>query len=196
MFGGLIYIIKNFSIKNIFIGIQFEENDYFNDIIKIINEKKINFNILEKGNKLILDNDIYIDVLFPIRKEEIKDNSINNNSLVFKLIYKETSLLFTGDIEKETEEKLVKIYKENLRCNILKVAHHGSKTSSINEFIQYANPEIALIGVGKKNNFGHPNLEVLNRLIKIGCKIYRTDEKGEIVVIINEKGKIKLKTFL
>ena len=148
MCGGLIYITVNFNVKNIFIGIQFEENENLNQIIKIINEKKICINILEKGNKLSLDNNIYIDILFPIRKEEIENNSINNNSLVFKLIYKEWSILFTGDIEEEAEEKLVYLYKENLECDILKVAHHGSKTSSINEFIQYANPKIALIGVG------------------------------------------------
>ena len=138
MCGGLIYIAENFKVKNIFIGIQFEENENLNQIIKIINEKKISFNILEKGNKLSLDNDIYIDVLFPIRKEEIENNSINNNSLVFKLIYKEWSILFTGDIEIEAEEKLVSLYKEKLKCDILKVAHHGSKTSSTNKFIQYA----------------------------------------------------------
>ena len=73
-------------------------------------------------------------------------------------------MLFTGDVESQAEERIVKIAKKELKSTILKVAHHGSKTSTIEEFIEAVKPEIALIGVGKNNKFGHPNKEVLDRI--------------------------------
>ena len=92
-------------------------------------------------------------------------------------------MLFTGDIEKLAEEKILKLYENNLeklKCTVLKVAHHGSKTSSTKSFLEAVSPKIALIGVGTNNNFGHPNEGVIQRLKDINCKIYRTDERGEI----------------
>lgn len=148
--GGLIYIAQNFEIKNILIGIQFEKNDNLNKILKIIQEKNINLMALEQGNRVKLDKEIYMDVLFPIKNNKIENNSINNNSLVFKLILKDIKILFTGDIEEEAEKKLVNLYGQNLKCDILKVAHHGSGTSSTDTFLKYANPQIALIGVRSK----------------------------------------------
>lgn len=148
--GGLIYIVENFKVENILIGIQFEENSNLRDMQEIIKEKNINLIVLEKGNRIKLDEKVYIDVLFPIKNEEIKNNSINNNSLVFKLISENIVVLFTGDIEEEAEEKLVNLYGEKLKCDILKIAHHGSITSSIDSFIKYAKPKMALIGVRKR----------------------------------------------
>lgn len=81
-----------------------------------------------------------------------------------------------------------------LKSNILKVAHHGSKTSSTKEFLEKVKPNIVLIGVGKDNKFGHPNRSTLENLNLLGCKIYRTDEKGEIGIFINEKIK-RVTTF-
>ena len=78
--------------------------------------------------------------------------------------------------------------------DILKVGHHGSKTSTSDEFIKKIKPQIALIGVGKNNKFGHPNDETINKLKIIGSKIYRTDLMGEITVEVNNDGKIKIKT--
>ena len=91
---------------------------------------------------------------------------MNNNSIVTKFWYKDYSTLLKGDIEKIAEEKLIYKYKDTkkLKANILKVAHHGSKTSSIQQFLDEVKPEIALIGVGEKNTFGHPNNEVIERL--------------------------------
>ena len=84
-------------------------------------------------------------------------------------------------------------YKNNLQIlnsTILKVGHHGSKTSSIQEFIEIVKPKIALIGVGKNNKFDHPNNQVIERLEKYNGRIYRTDENGEISITVNPKGKI------
>ena len=194
--GGLLYVAQNFKIENILIGLQFETNNNLSEMLKIIEENKINLIILEKGNKMSLGKDIYLDILFPNRDEEIENNSINNNSLVFKLVLKNTSILFTGDIEEEAEKILVDLYQENLKCDILKIAHHGSITSSTEDFIKYANPQIALIGCGENNKFGHPNQEILKRFEDLNCNIYRTDLNGEISIKLNMKNEFKIRTMI
>ena len=107
-------------------------------------------------------------------------------------------MLFTGDIEEIAEKKILDIYREKsssaLKADVLKVAHHGSKTSTIQEFLEKVNPKICLIGVGENNMFGHPANEVIDRLS--GSKIYRTDENGEIILEINRNGGIRIKTTL
>ena len=113
--------------------------------------------------------------------------------------YKDFSMLFTGDIEKIAEEQILQEYRNNLqilKSDILKVAHHGSKTSSTEEFIDAVKPKFALIGVGENNTFGHPNDEVIKRLEKLGVKIYRTDQMGEIKIMVNNKEKIKVERFI
>ena len=88
----------------------------------------------------------------------------------------EITALFTGDLEEEAET----IIRENIKADILKVGHHGSKTSTSEAFLRKIMPQIALISVGKDNSYGHPNEEVIERLKRINAKIYRTDEKGEV----------------
>ena len=84
-----------------------------------------------------------------------------------------------------------------LKSDIIKVAHHGSKTSSKKELLKCIKPKIALIGVGKNNKFGHPSISTLNNLEEIGCKIFRTDDSGEICITINRRGKIvKIKEWI
>ena len=108
-------------------------------------------------------------------------------------------MLFTGDIEEIAEKNIIQEYRNNLqifKSTMLKVGHHGSKTSSMEDFIEAVKPKIALIGVGQNNKFGHPSDEVLERLVNFGCKIYRTDQMGEIMINIDNKGRIKVKKFI
>ena len=106
-------------------------------------------------------------------------------------------MLFTGDVEEIAEQELIKLYKkENLDCDILKVAHHGSKSSSIEKFIEIVKPKIALIGVGEKNTFGHPSDEVVTLLEKNNAKIFRTDLNGEIEIHIDKNCKYKISTCI
>lgn len=127
-------------------------------------------------------------------------DGLNANAIVAKLHYKTSkkdfTMLFTGDIEENAEKELVKLYGNRLKSDILKVAHHGSKTSSTYEFLQEVKPRIALIGVGEDNKFGHPNEGVIERLKQINSKIYRTDLNGEISIVVNSDGKYKINTML
>ena len=99
-------------------------------------------------------------------------------------------MLFTGDVEKIAENRITELYKNTniLNSTILKIAHHGSKTSSTEELLKLISPKIALIGVGENNKFGHPNEQVIKRLQENRVKVYRTDNDGEISIVVNRKG--------
>ena len=184
--------MEKLRIEKIIIGTQYENSENYKKFVEILKSKNLNVLIVQKGKRINIEKDIYIDVLWP-RTEKIEENILNNNALVFKIVYKNFSMLFTGDIEKVAEEKILKeINPAILKSDILKVAHHGSKTSTTQEFLDNVEPKIALIGVGKDNNFGHPSGEVIERLKSKDIKIYRTDEKGEIVLEVNKGGKITI----
>lgn len=108
----------------------------------------------------------------------------NNNSVVLRLDYGRTSLLLTGDMEREAEERLL-ARGANLRCTILKTAHHGSRTSTSQPFLNAAQPQAALISCGRYNQFGHPATDVLHRLDATGIPVYRTDLDGAIEIFSN-----------
>lgn len=198
MFGGLLYIMQEIKVNNIIIGKQYKSSENYEKFIKIVKEKKINVKIVEGGEKVSIEDNLYFDIIWPFSDNMISDNSINNNSLVCKLNYKNYSMLFTGDIEAIAEKAILKKYSKNLnilKSDILKVAHHGSKTSSITEFIEKIKPKYAIIGVGEDNKFGHPSDSTIQNLEKANIRIYRTDKMGEIEMKTNGK-EIKINEFL
>lgn len=194
----MLYVLKEIKVETVIIGKQYESCENYEEFQRIVNTKKINIHIVEAGNKIRIDNSLYFYVLWPTNTNMISDNAINNNSLVCKLIYKNFSMLFTGDIEEIAEKAILSKYvnkTELLNADILKVAHHGSKTSSIKEFINTVSPKYAVIGVGKDNKFGHPSENTLKTLENRQVKIYRTDISGEIMIIIDGDS-VKVKSFL
>ena len=132
------------------------------------------------GDRILLSEPVYIDILYPVSGA----SGGNEESLVAMLHIEgkeDTSILFTGDIGINTEAILVKTGIE-LDCDILKVAHHGSKYSSSPLFIEACSPEIAVISVGKNNFYGHPTPDTLERLDSYGCKVFRTDLEGAVIM--------------
>jgi competence protein ComEC len=107
--------------------------------------------------------------------------STNDKSGVKKLVYGNTSFLFTGDIERKVETVFASRYKDFLKSDVLKAAHHGSKTSSTPQFVNYVSPSISIISAGIMNRFNHPSPEVVARLKSIGSEIYRTDKYGALL---------------
>ena len=163
-------MLKELKVGKVIIGEQGEKSDQYQEFCKVVKEKEIPVVIVKKGDIINIEKDLKIKILFP-GKELITENILNNNSLVAKLEYKDFKMLFTGDIEELTEKQLLKLYdNDEMNSDILKVAHHGSKTSSSNELIKSVKPQIALIGVGKNNNFGHPNSDVIKRLKEMRYK--------------------------
>lgn len=161
---GLIEIIEKMRVENIVMSKQSKESEEYKKILEIIKQKNIKVSSVKAEDKIIIEKNLYIKILNPAEKFEFQD--LNNNAIVAKLVYKNFSMLFTGDIEK-AEENLAKKYKNELKSTILKVAHHGSKTSTSEEFLKYVEPQIALIGVGENNKFGHPNQITIEKLKNI-----------------------------
>lgn len=170
--GGILSVLEELKVKNVIIGQQFDDSENLRKFLEIINEKNIKVNVVEAGNRIYIEKNLYFDVLWPGSNQEISENSINNNALVCKLNYKNFTMLFTGDIEEEAEKVLVSKYDgmNILKSTVLKVAHHGSKSSSTEEFLNLVQPKIALIGVGENNLYGHPNPEVLTMLTNLRCE--------------------------
>ena len=148
---GLMYVIKNYKVENVIVSKLGQQSNEYKDFLEAAMERNINIVFIERGNILELGKG-YIEFLFP-DKELIRDNEKNNNAIVFKLVWKNISALFTGDIEEKAEMKLLELYKDNkekLEATILKVSHHGSKTSTTKSFLDVVNPQIALIRCWKK----------------------------------------------
>ncbi|MGN1383749.1 MAG: DNA internalization-related competence protein ComEC/Rec2 [Clostridia bacterium] len=160
---GIFTVIENLKVKNIIISKQAEKSENYKKFKEIVANKKINIILVKAGDKIKIDKYIYFKILFPTEKL-IMQNPLNNNSMVSKLNYKSFKMLFTGDIEEIAEKEILNLQKDKLKSTILKVAHHGSNTSSTQEFINSVKPELALIGVGKNNTFGHPSECVVEKL--------------------------------
>lgn len=145
-------MLERMKVENIIIGKQFEICENYKEFVRLAKNKKITIHMVEAEQKINIEKDISFNILWPNSEEIVRDNSINNNSLVCKLIYKNFSMLFTGDIEEIAEKKILQEYNNTniLKSTILKVAHHGSKSSSQEEFIKEVQPQIALIRGGKK----------------------------------------------
>jgi len=137
------------------------------------------------GAKIKAGNAI-IDILYPFENlsgKELKNTS-NDTGVVSRLIFGKNSFLFTGDISSVAEKQLAR-GKNILASDVLKVAHHGSKYSTSDLFLENVKPKIAVISVGVKNTYGHPTPEVLQRLQNFGVKTLRTDQNGDIIIISN-----------
>lgn len=168
--GGILSVLKELEVKKVVIGEQGEKSEQYKEFCEIVEKRKIPVILVRKGDIIKLEKDVKIRILFP-NKDLITENILNNNSLVFRLEYKDFDMLFTGDIEEVAEKKILKeVNNKLLKADILKTAHHGSKTSTIKKFVEKVEPKIALIGVGKNNKFGHPNSDVLNRLDELRCE--------------------------
>ena len=189
---GFIFVLKHLKVKNVILPIQASNSSLYQNFISICQAKKINVIYLRRGD-LFNIGDLKFETLHP-GKNFISENAMNNNSLVLRLDFFNTSLLFTGDIEAIAEQELVSKCKLKLDVDILKVGHHGSNTSSIESFLGAVSPNIALIGVGADNKFGHPGEEVIKRLKERKVNIFRTDLNGEITIEINKERNLKIKT--
>lgn len=191
--------MEELKVGQVIISKQGEDSGNYRKFKEIVKENKIKVVVVNKGDRLKIEKELYFDILWPNNSNLIFENSLNNNSIVCKLNYKNFSMLFSGDIEEIAEKQILQEYKNSLQVlnsTVLKVGHHGSKTSSTKDFIESVKPKFALIGVGENNKFGHPNDDVIERLKNLGSKIYRTDQMGEISIVINNSGRIQVKKFI
>lgn len=176
--GTLEAVINNFNVSQVYDPGKIHTSKTFENYLIAIDQNNIPFSTPGRGDEFLVGN-LKFKVLNP--KSPVEDYSLNNSSLVLRLEYEEVSFLFTGDIEKEVEKEIIAANLK-LDSNILKVAHHGSKTSSTNNFIDKVSPEVAVITVGEDNKFGHPDRVRLSALKRKNIKVYRTDKNGDIII--------------
>lgn len=186
---GLLPVLEQFRVGNLIIP-DVKDDKEFLQLLEAAERKGVKVDRCKGGDIIRLDGKTVFQVLGPLQQFSIDNSSLNNTSLVLKLIYGETELLFTGDAEKEVEEALLS-RGVLLQADVLKVAHHGSDTSTGAAFLDSINPKAVIVSVGK-NNFGHPSQTVMERLEDKGPILFRTDESGAVVLTSNGKS-IRLK---
>ena len=178
--GGLIDVLENFEIGKFYMPKKIHTSKTYEKLLETTKNKGLKITPATKDIVIDLDQDIPLYFLSPLR--DYGDN-LNLWSAVVKMEYGEKSFLFTGDFEALGEKELCDTYdKDFLQSEFLKVGHHGSNTSTSQEFLDIIQPEIAIISCKTGNSYGHPHKEVVERLKKFGSNIYRTDEQGTIVI--------------
>jgi competence protein ComEC len=179
---GLVEVLKRYQVKKIlYTGVIQTTPDYL-AWLKLIKEKNIPLTIAQAGQEYQFIGGVNLIILFPmsdLTNQEFKD--LNQSSIVCQLIYGKTKFLFTGDLPAEEEAQLLAT-GVNLKSDVLKVGHHGSKYSSSFNFLKAVSPSLAVISVGTDNKFGHPNQGTLDRIAGLGIKILRTDQSGDIII--------------
>lgn len=183
--GGMSYILDEFEIETVIIPKIKDElipnTTAYMRFLKVISRKKINLEYAEPNKTYSLDKS-ELSILAPLKEYD----DLNNYSIVAKLVHNDNSFLFTGDMEEEAEEDLLKSGTD-ISADVLKAAHHGSSSSTSEDFLEKVNPKYAVIEVGSPNDYGHPHKSVINRLNDIGAAVYRTDYNGNIVFVSNGK---------
>lgn len=175
--GGMDDVINQIDVDKIYLPEIQTNTKTYEDVLDAIQNKNKKINSLKQGDKIILGK-AEIEVM----TESILDKSnLNLASNILRLEFEGTSFLFTGDAESENEKS---IHWEPV--DVLKVGHHGSTTSTSQNFLNQIKPKYAIISVGKDNDYGHPNEAILKRLEEIGAQIYRTDEDGTIEIIVTK----------
>lgn len=149
---------------------------------KICLQRKIPVRECKKGDIIILDAETKMEVLSPLgfEKDILSQQSLNNSSLMLKLMYRNVKVLLTGDSEIPVEQRMLE-QGLNLKADLVKIGHHGSISSTGQEFLDSVKPKFAVISVGVNNKFGHPSQFVVDRIEEKGIKLFRTDEKGAVV---------------
>ena len=181
--GGLTAILENFRVGTLWIGREVESPALAN-LEKVARERKIPIVHEIRGGSFLWDG-VETQFLWPeIPLEEVGSAPKNNDSLVLRLKYGERTLMLPGDAEKQAESAVLdENSKEMLRADVLKVGHHGSKNSTMSRFLAAVHPRVAVISAGEDNPYGHPSLELLERLSAAGVWILRTDRDGAVHVL-------------
>ena len=173
--GGISGALNYASCGTCYCSTTVNETKTFSSMNRYLANRGVSLTVPSPGDSFALGN---AEITFLGPTQQLDD--ANNNSLVCRLDYGSTSFLFTGDAELE-EEMLLISSDANLKADVLKVAHHGSASSSAMSFLQRVEPKYAVISVGKSNTYGHPTSEVLNDLARLGTTVLRTDEMGSIL---------------
>lgn len=173
--GGLIPVLDNMTIEQFYDSGKVHTSQTFEEMLTRIDEKNISYHVPKIGDDIEFDKDVNVKVLNA--NDQATDN--NDASIVLKMTYGNVSFLLTGDAGVALEKEMLQY---DVKATVLKAGHHGSNTSSSEEFIQAVKPEVTILSYGEDNKYGHPHAEIVDRLQAIGSKIYATADLGTITV--------------
>lgn len=180
--GGFPFVFNNYKVSDIIENGVVVNTDIYKNLDKEISKNKVREIIARRGMRIILDKkrNIYFDILFP--DQDVSDFEFNDGSIVGRLVYGAESFMLTGDATTYTEN-LIKWNEvaNSLKSQVLKLGHHGSKTSSSFLWLEEVDPNLVIISAGKYNKYGHPHQEILDRLKKLNIPYLATYEKGNII---------------
>lgn len=174
--GGLDAVVESFDVDTIFTSPYAGDAASYLRFVETVENAQLTLEVPDQGVQYRL-GDARFEFIGPLEDH----NNVNDDSLVMRLTYGDTNFLFTGDMTAKAEKELMED-GENVKCDVLKVGHHGSSGSSCYQFLYEAEPKIAVISCGRDNDYGHPHEETLGRLKDAGVTVYRTDELGSIVI--------------
>jgi len=181
--GGTFDLLRYIHVDSTYVpptGFSYKWND---SLMHALKKKAIPYRVLRLGDRVIIDKETRAYVLGPgpefSNTKDPSGQNLNNNSLVLLIRFRDQSLLFPGDAEREAENSLIP-WENFLKSDFLKVGHHGSKTSTTDPFFSLVHPRYASISVGEGNHFGHPSENVIRRLRNNGSKVFRTDKDRAI----------------
>jgi len=172
--GGLPGVINTYDIGEIYMPRVSHDTQIFERLLTAIQDNEYQINRARAGTIILSAPDLHIEIVAPVN-DTYRD--LNNYSAVVRLTYRNVSFLFTGDSEALSENEIT----GNIQADVLKVAHHGSYTSTSEAFLERVSPAYAIIFVGSGNSYGHPSETILSRLSSAGVNVFRTDENGTIV---------------
>lgn len=174
--GGMEEVVRAFDIDKIYMTKGQTNTKTFQNLLIAIRDKGYRITIAKAGVNIIDENGVSASFVAP--NSDIYED-LNNYSAVIKLTYGQNSFVFTGDAEKTSEDEI----RSNIKCDVLKIGHHGSSSSTSKNFLKKTEPKYAVISCGEGNEYGHPHAEVMRRLNDANIKIYRTDIHGTVEAI-------------
>lgn len=190
---GFLSVIDRFKINAVYVSGTFKKDFLSQKFLEKIHSKNISLFLTDSTSDIQFEDDLMMDFLLPLKKNLTISESVNSSSIVLKIIYGKTKILLTGDAEISAENQILK-QNIDLKSEILKIGHHGAKTSSSENFLKAVMPKLSIIPVGKNNDYGHPHRETLDRLRKINSCILRTDIDGRIEIVISKNQIETIKT--
>ena len=179
---GLVEVLLRYDVGKIYYTGVLHTSSAYLEWLETIKQKKVPLEIVKEQRILELGTDLRLEFLYPLEdliNKEIEE--LNNTSIINKLIYKNKVFIFMGDAEKEVEDELLNLDLD-LSADVIKIGHHGSSSSSSEQFLNAVNAQYAIIQSGQDNSFGHPHLSVIRRLERMGIKIFRNDLRGQVSI--------------
>lgn len=179
--GGLISVIQSMNVGIVCdVAVKYTSRTY-ELFLETLKERQLELLKVSDGTAIQLGLDATVQILHPPQSNSWSSTNVNNHSAVMRVEFADWSFVFTGDIEGEAEERLV-AQGADLKAQVLKVAHHGSDTSTGTDFLREVMPEIAVISVGR-NSYGLPSVQVISQLKQENVTVYRTDNNGAITIV-------------